>query len=66
MSKKKIVRPFQEGYFISGQIESLVFTDYRWDDGSVSRLWHIAPDKFDASRAILRPLSPQPPDESDQ
>ncbi|WP_417280980.1 hypothetical protein [Celeribacter sp.] len=66
MTKKKIGKPFQEGYVISGRIETLIFTDYRWNDGSVNRRWHVEPDKFDASRAILRPFPMMSSDESDQ
>ena len=37
MAKKKTGWPFQEGFIIDGMNETHVFTDYRWDDGSVSR-----------------------------
>ena len=66
MGKKKIGRPFQEGYFLSKQVETHVFTDFRWNDGTTSRLWHFDPDQYDPSAIYIRPFSLSDPDESDQ
>ncbi|AUQ52462.1 hypothetical protein PhaeoP83_04244 (plasmid) [Phaeobacter inhibens] len=43
MGKKKFGLPFQEGYTVADQTEVHIFTDYRWNDGSVSRRWHVDP-----------------------
>ena len=40
-----------------GAQEIHLFTDYRWNDGSVSRRWHVDPEHFDAGLADLRPFS---------
>nr|WP_321508782.1 hypothetical protein [uncultured Celeribacter sp.] len=66
MSKKKTGWPFQEGYIVSEQIKRSVFTDYRWNDGSVSRLWHVDPDQYDPLAICIRPFSLSESDESDQ
>jgi len=55
--RKSTAVPFQEGYAIGADCEIHVFTDYRWNDGSVSRRWHIDPEHFDADLAIVRPVS---------
>lgn len=39
--------PFQEGFIEDGEQTLHVFTDYLWNDGSVSRRWHISPSKID-------------------
>ncbi len=57
MSGKRTGWPFQEGFLNSGAQEVHLFTDYRWNDGSVSRRWHVDPDCFDADLADLRPFS---------
>ena len=59
MAKRKTGWPFQEGFLNDGTQKIHLFTDYRWNDGSVSR-------RFDASLAIVRPFSLTPSDSSDQ
>ncbi|RUS65084.1 hypothetical protein EGN72_01660 [Pseudorhodobacter sp. E13] len=66
MVKKLFGRPFAEGFLNNGAREIHLFTDYRWNDGSVSRRWHVDPERFDASLAIVRPFSLTPGDISDQ
>jgi len=66
MAKRKTGWPFQEGFIIDGTNETHVFTDYRWDDGSVSRRWHVDPERFDANLAELRPVSLKASDPLDQ
>jgi hypothetical protein len=54
MSKKHTGWPFQEGFINDGTQESHVFTDYRWDDGSVIRRHFVDPDSYDVSLAAAR------------
>ena len=65
MAKRKTGWPFQEGFLNDGAQEIHLFTDYRWNDGSVSRRWHVDPKCFDASLAIVRPFSLTHGDSSD-
>ncbi len=66
MAKKKIGWPFQQGFHSDGTQELHLFTDYRWNDGSVSRRWHVDPSQFDVCLAVVRPFSLKAPDGSDQ
>jgi hypothetical protein len=66
MIKKLFGTPFTEGFLNDGTQEIHLFTDYRWNDGSVSRLWHVDPDDFDTCLAELRPFSLTPSNSSDQ
>ena len=66
MAKRMTGWPFLEGFIIDGTQETHVFTDYRWNDGSVSRRWHVDPERFNASLAKLRPVSLSTSDRSDQ
>jgi hypothetical protein len=66
MAKRKTGWPFQEGFLNDGAQEIHLFTDYRWNDGSVSRRWHVDPERFDADLADLRPVSLNTSDRSDQ
>ncbi len=49
-----------------GAQELHLFTDYRWNDGSVSRRWHVDPERFDADLVEIRPVSLKPSESSDQ
>ena len=64
--KRKTGWPFQEGFLNAGTQEIHLFTDYRWNDGSVSRRWHVDPERFDADLAELRSISLVASDRSDQ
>ena len=66
MAKRKTGWPFQEGFLIDGTQEIHLFTDYRWNDASVSRRWHVDPERFDADLAELRSISLVASDRSDQ
>lgn len=66
MRKKKTGWPFQEGFIIDGTQETHVFTDYRWNDGSVSRRQLVDPNSYDGARVIVRPVSLTPPGSEDQ
>ncbi|AYE88183.1 hypothetical protein ACFSDD_27045 [Salipiger marinus] len=66
MTKRKTGWPFQEGFLNAGTQEIHLFTDYRWNDGSVSRRWHVDPERFDADLAELRSISLVASDRSDQ
>ena len=66
MAKRKTGWPFQEGFLNAGTQEIHLFTDYRWNDGSVSRRWHVDPERFDADLAELRSISLVASDRSDQ
>lgn len=57
MTKKKTGWPFQEGFLNDGTQEIHLFTDYRWNDGSLSRRWHVDPGGLIADLADLRPIS---------
>lgn len=57
MDKRKTAWPFQEGFLNDSGQEIHFFTDYRWNDGSLSRLWHVIPESFDADLVDLRPVS---------
>ena len=58
--------PFQEGYLSEETRETHVFTDYLWNDGSVTRRWHVDPERIDADRADLRSFFLTPSDSKDQ
>ena len=66
MGKKKTGWPFQNGFLNDGAQEIHLFTDYRWNDGSVSRRGHVDPERFDACLVELRPVSLKASDRSDQ
>ncbi len=66
MSKRTTGWPFQEGFIIDGTQETHVFTDYRWNDGSVSRRQFVDPDRYDDAGVVFRPVSLRPDDGSDQ
>lgn len=53
---KLIGTPFREGFINDGRREIHMFTDYRWNDSSVSRRWHIDPEHYDADRINVRSL----------
>lgn len=58
--------PFQEGYVMVGFSEVHVFTDYRWNDGTVVRRWMIDPSQVDLATVIIRPFTLDPLDGVDQ
>ncbi|MGH1464223.1 MAG: hypothetical protein ACRBBQ_02580 [Cognatishimia sp.] len=60
MTKRKTGCPFQEGFIIERTQEVHVFTDYRWNDGSVSRRQFVDPKSYDIRLVIVRPLSLKP------
>ncbi|MGI3167140.1 hypothetical protein [Pseudooceanicola sp. 200-1SW] len=64
--KKKTAWPFQEGFIINGTAETHVFTDYRWDDGSVSRRQFVDPCSYDHTLVVVRTVSLKLPDSHDQ
>ena len=66
MAKRKTGWPFQEGFLNDGKQEIHLFTDYRWNDGSVSRRWVIDPERIDTHLAIVRPVSLKSPSGPDQ
>ena len=66
MNKRKTGWPFQEGFLYDGFEEIHAFTDYRWNDGSVSRRWHVDRTQFDAGLAVLRSFSLKGSDDPDQ
>ncbi|SEQ94153.1 hypothetical protein [Thalassovita taeanensis] len=66
MAKRKTGWPFQEGFIIEGTQEIHVFTDYRWNDGSVSRRQLVDPETYDVNLAIVRAVSLKMPDNEDQ
>ena len=66
MRKKKTGWPFQEGFIIDGTQETHVFTDYRWNDGSVSRRQFVDPESYDVRLVIVRPFSVKLPGGEDQ
>ena len=66
MAKRKTGWPFQEGFLNDGTQKIHLFTDYRWNDGSVSRRWNVDPERFDACLAELRPVALKASDRSDQ
>jgi len=57
MTKKQTGWPIQEGYVLDGAQETHVFTDYRWNDGTVVRRWLIDPNQVDLTTVTLRPFS---------
>lgn len=66
MVKRLFGTPFLEGFLSEGSQEIHLFTDYLWNDGSVSRHWHVDPERFDADLADLRPISLKASGDSDQ
>ena len=66
MVKRKTGWPFLEGYLNDGKQEIHLFTDYRWNDGSVSRRWHVHPERFNIVLAVVRPISLKLPGREDQ
>jgi len=57
MSKKQTGWPFQEGYLPDSDDGDPVFTDYRWNDGSITRQWHVDPKQIDLKSVSLHPFS---------
>ncbi len=64
--KKQTGWPFQEGYLVAGQIEVHIFTDYRWNDGSVSRRWLVDPVGVEFRSVEARPFSLESTKQTDQ
>lgn len=56
----------QEGFIIDGTQEIHVFTDYRWNDGFVSRHQFVTPDSNGVKLVIVRPASLKISDYADQ
>lgn len=57
MSNKQTGWPFQEGYVSGSDDAALVFTDYRWNDGTVTRQWHVDSKQIDLNSVSIRPFS---------
>lgn len=55
--KKKTGWPFQEGFVIESQDETHVFTDYRWNDGTIERVWLIHPKDVALLSIVIRSVS---------
>lgn len=66
IEKRKTGWPFQEGFIIDGIQETHVFTDYRWNDGSVSRRQFVDPENYEVALVIVRPFSLKLPGSGDQ
>ncbi|MEH6739458.1 MAG: hypothetical protein V7695_13050 [Sulfitobacter sp.] len=66
MASKRVGWPFQEGYIAPPEGETHAFTDYRWDDGSVTRRWLSDPKGLDEQDIIIRPFSVDSPKPDDQ
>lgn len=49
--------PFQEGYICVQRREIHIFTDYRWNDGTVSRCWHVDPENAKGIPIDVKPVS---------
>lgn len=54
---KKTGWPFQEGFVVESQKETHVFTDFRWDDETIERVWFIQPDDVALPSIVIRPVS---------
>lgn len=57
MSNKQTGWPFQEGYVSGSNDVEHVFTDYRWNDGSISRQWHVDPKQINLKSVSIQPFS---------
>ena len=57
MGKKKAGWPFQEGYVSDGARNTHVFTDYRWNDATVTRCWKVDPNHTDLTAVNVHPFS---------
>ena len=66
VTKKQTAWPFQEGFRMDGNRELHVFTDYRWNDDTVTRCWHVEPETLDHAALSVRPFSLHPNDDTDQ
>lgn len=66
MGNKKTGWPILEGFICDETGETHVFTDYRWNNGSIVRRWEIDPDQIDHSRLVTRPFSLGQPKDTDQ
>lgn len=56
-NKKKTGWPFQEGFVIEIQNERHVFTDFRWDDGTIERVWFTDSAGVTLRSIVIRPVS---------
>ncbi len=50
--------PFQDGFLTTQKGESLVFTDYRWNNGKISRRWYVDPASVNLDDVKILPFSP--------
>jgi len=55
-NRKSTAVPFQEGYLPGANGETHVFTDYRWNDETVTRRWVANPHLIDMAQVIIRPF----------
>lgn len=54
---KLIGIPFREGFIDDGKQKVHLFTDYRWNDSSFSRRWHVDPEQYDTDEFTIRALT---------
>ncbi len=54
--KKKTGWPFQEGFISERHNETHVFTDFRWDDKTIERVWYVKPSDVTHSCVTIRPV----------
>ena len=66
VNSRQLGWPFQEGFVKDGTQEVHVFTDYRWNDGSVSRRQLVDPETYDVKLVSVRAFSLQSCDCTDQ
>jgi hypothetical protein len=65
-NQKSTAEPFQEGFASEAGDQTHVFTDYRWNDGTVMRHWLVDPSHVDPQKVVLRPFSLSDFDKPDQ
>jgi hypothetical protein len=53
--------PFQRGYRKPPGPATPVFTDYLWNDGTTSRVWHDPEIEVKRGAIVILPFSLQPP-----
>lgn len=49
-------QPVAEGILYNGSFEVILWRDYRWNSGQISRKWFVDPANLDEAKIIIRPL----------
>lgn len=56
-SPRLTAQPMAEGFTSRSEQEIIVWRDFRWNTGKMSRMWFIDPNSVDEAEVEIRPLN---------